>query len=143
MPCTFLHGSQAIMMRICLQCNCPFPANERSVDIIRANRMDYLCCNRCRKASNYQRLTDRICAREGCTRRVPKGNRLLCMECFHNGDSLREPVDRFNESENGRLERGSEAARLRLESQVRVYSAKDMTQEELRSLVPSLREQNV
>ena len=64
------------------------------------------------------------------------------MDCFQNGESLAEPIGCFNESDNLRLKQGSEAARLRLEAQVRVYSAKEMTQEELRSLVPSLREQN-
>ena len=128
------------MILFCLQCNCSLTLDDLGRASRRPTWEDSFCSIRCRKKFFSTKLTNRICSRDGCNRRVPEKNRLLCKECFHNGDSLTEPIARFGESDNLRLEQGSEAARLRLAAKVRVYSARNMTQEELRSLVPSLRE---
>jgi hypothetical protein len=47
----------------------------------------------------------------------------------------------FGEAERAHWERIEQALHRRIEEKVRVYSSKDMSQEELRALVPSMHEE--
>ena len=82
-------------------------------------------------------LTNRICAREGCNRKVPETNRMLCMSCYLRGDHLGEPDCMFNQTDRDNWRRGEQAVQKRIERQVKIYSAQNMKQEELWALVPS------
>ena len=56
------------------------------------------------------------------------------------GNHLAEPETSFNQAERAHWERLVRELHGRIEGNVRIYSSKDMTQEELRSLVPSLQD---
>jgi hypothetical protein len=56
------------------------------------------------------------------------------------GNHPAKPEASFNEAERAHWERQVRELRGRIEGNVRIYSSKDMTQEELRSLVPSLQD---
>ena len=82
-----------------------------------------------------------MCAREGCYRRVPNENRMLCASCYLQGDNYGEhEVVIFDSKSRAHWQKKEKEIIKRLEGQVRVYSAKNMTQEELSSLVPSQKE---
>ena len=99
----------------------------------------YLFCSiRCKITFANLRVSNRICARELCKNKVPEGNRILCQDCYQAGNELREPGTWFDKTDHVRWEHGKQAVIKRIEGQVRVFSARDMTQEELRALVPSL-----
>ena len=85
----------------------------------------------------FRMLTNRICAREGCNRKVPQSNRMLCMSCYLRGGHLGEPDCMFNQTDRDNWRRGEQAVQKRIERQVKIYSAQNMKQEELWALVPS------
>jgi hypothetical protein len=63
---------------------------------------------------------------------------MLCAICYLQGDNLGEQnVVIFDSRSKAHWERKEKAIIKRLEGQVRVYSAQNMTQKELSSLVPS------
>ena len=68
---------------------------------------------------------------------------MLCLHCYHNAANLGERIAWLNATMRAAWEQREEAIRLRIVEKVRVYSAQDMTQEELRALVPSLQEEAV
>jgi predicted dithiol-disulfide oxidoreductase (DUF899 family) len=72
---------------------------------------------------------------------VPEGNRMLCFNCHQKGNHLGEPEVSFDETERAHLNRMEREFHRRIQWRVRVYSSQDMTQEELRSLVPSLQKE--
>ncbi|UCG11062.1 MAG: hypothetical protein JSU72_10870 [Deltaproteobacteria bacterium] len=126
------------MELICLQCKNPY-AND-DLDLLSSGEewMHFFCSVTCKNDFVYPELTNRVCAREECNQRVPEGQRMLCLMCFHRGDNLKEPGMWFDVEDNVQWERGKQGVIRRLEEQVLVYSSEDMTQEELRALVPSL-----
>ena len=65
---------------------------------------------------------------------------MLCLHCYHNEANLGERIAWLNATMRAAWEQREEAIRLRILEKVRVYSAQDMTQQELRALVPSLQE---
>jgi hypothetical protein len=71
---------------------------------------------------------------------VPEGNRMLCSTCHERGNHLAEPEASLDEAERAHWERMVRELHGRIEGNVRIYSSQDMTQEELRSLVPSLQD---
>jgi hypothetical protein len=71
---------------------------------------------------------------------VPEGNRMLCSACHKRGNHLEESEASLDEAERARWERLERELHGRIEGNVRIYSSDDMTQEELRSLVPSLKD---
>ena len=130
------------MMAVCLQCKLHFVADELA-DMLSELRWAYFFCSEvCRDNYAYQKLTDRKCSREGCNNRVPERNRMLCLDCYNNETNIGERVA-FLLDAKGRAgwEEREQAIRLRIKEKVRVYSAQDMTQDELRALVPSLQEE--
>ena len=126
------------MMAICLQCKRPIPEDNLLVDGSRNGWIKFFCSIQCKDSYLYPKLTSRICARDRCYRRVPEGNRMLCLECYYGADTLGESYPIFDETDNRHLEYRQQVLRKGLEEKVRVYSTKDMTQEELKLLVPSL-----
>jgi hypothetical protein len=62
---------------------------------------------------------------------------MLCTVCYQLGDSISEPNICVDEEERARWNKAEQNILKRLERQVRVYSAENMTQQELSSLVPS------
>jgi hypothetical protein len=69
---------------------------------------------------------------------VPEENRMLCSSCHKRENHLAESEASFDEAERAHWERLERELHGRIEGNVRIYSSEDMTQEELRSLVPSL-----
>ena len=128
------------MIAICLQCNRSLPDDQPTMNVTQGRWMKFFCSPSCRDKFFQPKLTDRMCAREGCSGRVPEGNKMLCQCCYYNADNLRERVPFFKATDNAHLDRQKQAIRKRIEERVRVFSSQYMTQEELRSLVPSLKE---
>jgi hypothetical protein len=62
---------------------------------------------------------------------------MLCAVCYQIGDSISEPNVCIDMGERARWNKAEQTILRRLERQVRVYSAENMTQQELSSLVPS------
>jgi hypothetical protein len=62
---------------------------------------------------------------------------MLCAVCYQTGDSMGEPNICVDAEERARWNKAEQTTLRRLERQVRVYSAQNMTQQELSSLVPS------
>jgi hypothetical protein len=62
---------------------------------------------------------------------------MLCADCYQIGDFIGEPNICIDAEERARWNKAEQTVLRRLEGQVRVYSAQDMTQQELGSLVPS------
>jgi uncharacterized protein (UPF0262 family) len=62
---------------------------------------------------------------------------MLCAICYQIGDSISEQNICIDEEERARWNKAEQTLLKRLEGQVRVYSAQNMTQQELSSLVPS------
>jgi hypothetical protein len=94
-----------------------------------------------RDATREPKRTNRICAREVCNNRVPEANRMLCPSCYQRGAHLGETEVSFNDTERAHWEWMQYALLRRIKEQVKVYSFQNMTQEELRLLVPSLQEE--
>jgi len=65
---------------------------------------------------------------------------MLCADCHEEGNHIAEPEVSFNEAERAHWERLVRELHGRIEEKIRIYSSQDMTQEELRSLVPSLQD---
>ena len=105
-----------------------------------AKRLSLFCTIGCRDLYGFRTLTNRICAREDCSNRVPKGNRMLCTDCYQRGNHLTEPEISFHDAETLHWERMERELQRRIEEKIRIYNSKGMTQEELRALVPSLHE---
>lgn len=126
------------MKSVCLQCGDQFHWNKPTV-VAWINKELYSFCHpKCRHEFLHPELSNPICSREGCYRRVPKRNRMLCAICYLQGDNLGEQnVVIFDSRSKAHWERKEKAIIKRLEGQVRVYSAQNMTQKELSSLVPS------
>ena len=125
------------MKSACLRCGTNFTWEKATVVGWIGDKLYSFCSTNCRHAFLYPKLSNLICAREGCYRRVPKANRMLCAVCYQTGDSMGEPNICFNEEERARWNTAEQTVLKRLEGQVRVYSAQNMTQQELSSLVPS------
>ena len=124
----------------CAYCNKPLSQFKHAVTVCSGGRLYLFCTIGCRDLYGFRKLTNRICAREGCNNRVPEGNRMLCSTCHEQGDHLAEFEVSFDEAERVHWERLERELHGRIEGNIRIYSSEDMTQEELRSLVPSLQE---
>ena len=125
----------------CAYCDKPLTQGREVVTVCSGNRMYLFCTIECRDLYGFRKLTNRICAREGCNNRVPEGNRMLCSTCHEGGNHLEEPEASFDETERAHWERLERELHGRLQGNIRIYSSRDMTQEELRSLVPSMQEE--
>ena len=125
------------MKSACLQCGTDFTREKPTVVAWIGYKLYSFCSTNCRHAFLYLKLSSPICAREGCYRRVPKANRMLCAVCYQIGDSIGEPNICVDAEERARWNKAEQTVLKRLEGQVRVYSAQNMTQQELSSLVPS------
>ena len=126
------------MKSACLQCGTNFNWKKPTVVAWIGDKLFYFCSTKCRHEFLYPKPSNPICAREGCYRRVPKGNRMLCAICYLQGDNYGEhQVVIFDSRSREHWEKKEEEIIKRLEGQVRVYSAQNMTQEELSLLVPS------
>ena len=66
---------------------------------------------------------------------------MLCPSCYKKGNHLGETGVPFDDKERAHWEWMQYALLRRIEEQIKVYSYQNMTQEELRSLVPSLQEE--
>jgi len=66
---------------------------------------------------------------------------MLCSSCYQRGNHLGEPEVSLNETEIVHWRRMEQALHRRIEEKVRIYSSKDVSQEELRALVPSMHEE--
>ena len=126
------------MRSACKQCGKIFSWDKPTVVARIGQELHSFCSTQCRDEFFYPKLSNPLCAREGCYRRVPKGNRMLCAVCYLQGDNFGEHhVVIFDSKSRAHWERKEKAIIKRLERQVRVYSAQNMTQKELSSLVPS------
>jgi hypothetical protein len=65
---------------------------------------------------------------------------MLCSNCHQQGNHLGEPELSFDEAERAHWERVERELHGRIEERIRIYSSQEMSQEELRSLVPSLQD---
>lgn len=128
------------MSNPCACCNKPFAQFKHAVTVCSGERLYLFCTIVCRDLNGFKKLTNRICTREGCNNRVPEGNRMLCSTCYERGNHLAEPEASLEEAERAHWERLERELRGRIEGNVLIYSSQDMTQEELRSLVPSLQD---
>jgi len=126
------------MKSACLHCGTNFNWEKPTAVAWIGEKLLSFCSTKCRHTFLYPQLSNPICAREGCYRRVPKDNRMLCSICYLQGDNCGEQeVVIFDTSSRAHWERKEKEIIKRLEGRVRVYSAKRMTQQELSSLVPS------
>ena len=125
------------MKSACLQCGTNFNWEKPTVVAWIGDKLFTFCSTYCRHAFLYPKLSNPICAREGCYRRVPKANRMLCAVCYQIGDFIGEKDICFDEEEKARWNKAEQTILKRLKERVRVYSAENMTQQELSSLVPS------
>ena len=64
---------------------------------------------------------------------------MLCVTCYQNGDYLGESDLCFDRAEMAHWQQQDRKILKRIEQKVRVFKAQDMTQKELRELVPSMR----
>lgn len=122
----------------CSYCDKPFMHDEQVLTVCYRGWMYLFCSISCRDFYGFSRHTNRICAREVCNNRVAEGNRMLCSSCYQRGNHLGEPEVSLNETEIVHWRRMEQALHRRIEEKVRIYSSKDMSQEELRALVPSM-----
>jgi len=125
----------------CAYCKKPLTQGGEAITVCSGKWMYLFCSIGCRDLYGFRKLTNRICAREVCKNRVPEGNRMLCSNCHKKGKHLGEPEVSFGEAERAHWERMERALHGRIEGRIRIYSTQDMTQEELRALVPSLHEE--
>jgi hypothetical protein len=63
---------------------------------------------------------------------------MLCPSCYQKGGQLGESEMVFGEIEKAKWRQMDQAIHERIKERVRIYSCRDMTQKELRDLVPSL-----
>jgi hypothetical protein len=125
------------MKSACLLCGTKFDW-EKPTEVARiGDKLFSFCSRKCRHAFLYPKLSYSVCAREGCYRRVPKENHMLCAVCYQTGDSMGVPNICIDEEERVRWNKAEQSIMRRLEGKVIIYSAENMTQEELTSLVPS------
>jgi hypothetical protein len=124
----------------CAYCNKPLSQFKHAVTVCSGERLYLFCTIVCRDLNGFKKLTNRICTREGCNNRVPEGNRMLCSTCHEEGNHLADPEASLEEAERAHWERLELELRGRIEGNIRIFSSQDMTQEELRSLVPSLQD---
>ena len=130
------------MNNSCECCNKPFAQFKHAVTVCSGGRLYLFCSSGCRDLyDGFRKLTNRICTREDCNNRVPEGNRMLCSNCHQKGKHLGEFEVSFGEAERAHWERMERELHGRIEGRIRIYSTQDMTQEELRALVPSLQEE--
>ena len=129
------------MSTVCTKCGSEL-GSDKPPEIFNIGEEAYSFCGvKCVTEFIYPKLTKRICAREGCNRKVPEDNRFLCEQCFDQGDNIGESDVAIFYTENKANWKEREQQILeRIRGKVRVYSSRDMTQEELRELVPSLRD---
>jgi len=126
------------MKSACLQCGINFNWVKPTVVAYIGEKLFSFCSTKCRHAFFNPKFLNPVCAREGCYRRVPKENRMLCAICYLQGDNFGgHEVVIFDSISRAHWERKEKEIIERLEGQVRVYSAQNMTQKELSSLVPS------
>jgi ribosomal protein L24E len=125
----------------CAYCNKPLTQGGEAITVCSGERLYLFCSIGCRDLYGFRKLTNRICAREGCNKRVPEGNRMLCSNCHQRGNHLAESELSFGETERAHWERMERELHGRVEGRIRIYSSQEMSQEELRSLVPSLQEE--
>ena len=127
------------MSNSCAYCNKPFAQFKHAVTVCSGGRLYLFCSHGCRDLyDGFRKLTNRICTREGCNNRVPEENRMLCSSCHKRKNQLAESEASSDEAKRAHWERLERELHGRIEGNVRIYSSEDMTQEELRSLVPSL-----
>ena len=135
------NGSVSNMNISCAYCKKPLTQGGEDITVCSGKWMYLFCSIGCRDLYGFRKLTNRICAREVCKNRVPEGNRMLCSNCHKKGKHLGEPEVSFGEAERAHWERMERALHGRIEGRIRIYSTQEMTQEELRALVPSLQEE--
>jgi len=128
------------MNRTCSHCDKTLMRDEQVVRVRSDSRTYLFCSIGCRDRYDFRDLNHRICAREACSNRVPKKNRMLCPSCYQKGRHLGEPEASFDEAERAHWSRMDQALHRRIEQKVRIYSSEDMSQESLRALVPSMHE---
>lgn len=129
------------MSNSCAYCNKPFAQFKHAVTVCSGGRLYLFCSHGCRDLyDGFRKLTNRICTREDCNNRVPEGNRMLCSACHKRGNHLSESEASLDEAERAHWERLERELHGRIEGNARIYSSQDMTQEELRSLVSSLKD---
>jgi hypothetical protein len=134
-------GSVSNMNISCTYCKEPLTQSGEAITVCSIERMYLFCSIRCRNLYGFKKRTNRICSREVCNNRVPEANRMLCPSCYQRGNHLGETEGSFSDTERAHWEWMEYALLRRIEEQVKVYSAQNMTQEELRMLVPSLQEE--
>jgi hypothetical protein len=125
----------------CAYCKEPLTQSGEAITVCGGERMYLFCSIGCRDLYGFKKLTNRICSREVCNNRVSEANRMLCPGCYQRGNHLGETEVSFSDEERAHWEWMQYALLRRIEEQVKVYRSQNMTQEELRSLVPSLREE--
>jgi len=125
----------------CAYCKEPLTQSGEAITVCSGGRMYLFCSIGCRDLGGFKKPTNRICSREVCNNRVPEANRMLCPGCYQRGNHLGETEVSFNDTERAHWEWMQYELLRRIEEQVKIYSAQDMTQEELRSLVTSLQEE--
>ena len=124
----------------CAYCNKPLSQFKHAVTVCSGGQLYLFCSIGCRDLNGFKKHTNRICTKEGCNNRVPERNRMLCATCHEEGNHLAESEAFFDEAERAHWERLELELRGRIEGNIRIFSSQDMTQEELRSLVPSLQD---
>ena len=122
----------------CAYCKESLTQSGEAITVCSGERMYLFCSIRCSNLYGFKKLTNRICAREVCNNRVPEANRMLCPGCYQKGNHLGETGVPFDDKERAHWEWMQYALLRRIEEQVKVYSSQNMTEEELRALVPSL-----
>jgi hypothetical protein len=125
----------------CAYCKKRLTKSGEAITVCSGERMYLFCSIGCRDLHGFKKLTNRICAREVCNKRVSEANRMLCPGCYQRGNHLGETEVSFNDTERAHWEWMQYALLKRIADQVKVYNSQNMTQEELRSLVPSLQEE--
>jgi len=66
---------------------------------------------------------------------------MLCSTCHEEGNNLARPEVSFDEVERAHWEKMERKIHRRIAERIRIYNSQDMSQEELRTLVPSLQEE--
>jgi hypothetical protein len=128
------------MKILCAYCNKPLSQFKHAVTVCSGGRLYLFCSVVCRDLYGFRKLTNRICAREDCDNRVPEGNRMLCSTCHEKGNHLAEPEVSFDKAERAHWEKMERKLHRRIAKRIRIYNSQDMSQEELRTLVPSLQD---
>ena len=130
------------MKILCAYCSKPLAHSRQAVTVCSGERLYLFCTIGCRDLYGFKKLTNRICAREDCKNRVPEGNRMLCSTCHEEGNNLAEPEVSFDEVERAHWEKMERKIHRRIAERLRIYNSQYMSQEKLRTLVPSLQEES-